>query len=66
MHWAGWQNDTTPYFALADVLYRANDLSAARERYYAALEIDEYVTAKDVDAGKLKQLPPTSSAPVPG
>ena len=34
-------------FALADVLYRANDLSAARERYYAALEVDEeYVEAR--------------------
>lgn len=34
-------------FALADVLYRAGDLSAARERYYAALEIDEeYVEAR--------------------
>jgi tetratricopeptide (TPR) repeat protein len=29
------------HFALADVLYRAGDLAAARERYYAALEIDE-------------------------
>ena len=28
-------------FTLADVLYRAGDLSAARERYYAALELDE-------------------------
>ncbi|HYO25185.1 MAG TPA: MerR family transcriptional regulator [Lacipirellulaceae bacterium] len=28
-------------FALADVLYRAGDLPAARERYYATLEIDE-------------------------
>lgn len=35
------------HFALADVLYRANDLSAARERYYAALEVDEeYVEAR--------------------
>lgn len=35
------------HFALADVLYRANDLSAARERYYAALELDEeYVEAR--------------------
>jgi tetratricopeptide (TPR) repeat protein len=34
-------------FALADVLYRAGDLSAARERYYAALELDEeYVEAR--------------------
>jgi tetratricopeptide (TPR) repeat protein len=29
------------HFALADVLYRAGDLSAARERYYAALEQEE-------------------------
>src|SRR5690606_9279850 len=27
-------------FALADVLYRAGELAAARERYYAALELD--------------------------
>jgi tetratricopeptide (TPR) repeat protein len=34
-------------FALADVLYRAGDLPAARERYYAALECDEeYVEAR--------------------
>jgi tetratricopeptide (TPR) repeat protein len=34
-------------FALADVLYRAGDLAAARERYYAALELDEeYVEAR--------------------
>jgi tetratricopeptide (TPR) repeat protein len=34
-------------FALADVLYRAGDLPAARERYYAALELDEeYVEAR--------------------
>jgi len=34
-------------FALADVLYRAGDLSAARERYYMALELDEeYVEAR--------------------
>ncbi len=34
-------------FALADVLYRAGDLTAARERYYAALELDEeYVEAR--------------------
>jgi Tfp pilus assembly protein PilF len=32
---------------LADVLYRAGDLAAARERYYAALELDEeYVEAR--------------------
>jgi tetratricopeptide (TPR) repeat protein len=35
------------HFALADVLYRAGDLPAARERYYAALELDEeYVEAR--------------------
>jgi tetratricopeptide (TPR) repeat protein len=35
------------HFALADVLYRAGDLSAARERYFAALELDEeYVEAR--------------------
>jgi tetratricopeptide (TPR) repeat protein len=28
-------------FALAELLYRTNDLSAARERYYMAIEIDE-------------------------
>ncbi|HEX6961288.1 MAG TPA: tetratricopeptide repeat protein [Lacipirellula sp.] len=34
-------------FSLADVLYRAGDLAAARERYYAALELDEeYVEAR--------------------
>ncbi len=34
-------------FALADVLYRQRDLTAARERYYMALEIDEdYVEAR--------------------
>jgi tetratricopeptide (TPR) repeat protein len=34
-------------FALADVLYRAGDLAASRERYYAALELDEeYVEAR--------------------
>jgi tetratricopeptide (TPR) repeat protein len=34
-------------FALADVLYRQRDLSAARERYYMAIEIDEdYVEAR--------------------
>lgn len=34
-------------FALADALYRAGDLTAARERYYAALEIDEeYIEAR--------------------
>jgi DNA-binding transcriptional MerR regulator len=35
------------HFMLADLLYRAGDLSAARERYYAALELDEeYVEAR--------------------
>lgn len=29
------------HFALAELLYRAGDLSAARERYYAAIELDE-------------------------
>jgi tetratricopeptide (TPR) repeat protein len=34
-------------FALADVLYRAGDLAAARERFYAAIELDEeYVEAR--------------------
>ncbi len=35
------------HFALADLLYRAGDLSAARERYYVAIELDEeYVEAR--------------------
>jgi tetratricopeptide (TPR) repeat protein len=29
------------HFALAELLYRGGDLSAARERYYAAIEMDE-------------------------
>ncbi|HEY3393774.1 MAG TPA: tetratricopeptide repeat protein [Lacipirellulaceae bacterium] len=29
------------HFALAELLYRAGDLSGARERYYAAIELDE-------------------------
>lgn len=34
-------------FALADLLYRMGDLSAARERFYAAVELDEeYVEAR--------------------
>jgi tetratricopeptide (TPR) repeat protein len=34
-------------FALAELLYRGGDLSAARERYYAAIELDEdYVEAR--------------------
>ena len=35
------------HFALADLLYRMGDFSAARERFYAALELDEeYVEAR--------------------
>jgi len=35
------------HFFLADLLYRLGDLSAARERYYAAIELDEeYVEAR--------------------
>ena len=35
------------HFFLAELLYRAGDLSAARERYYAAIELDEdYVEAR--------------------
>jgi len=35
------------HFSLADLLYRMGDLSAARERYYAAIELDEeYVEAR--------------------
>ena len=35
------------HFALADLLYRIGDLSAARERFYAAIELDEeYVEAR--------------------
>ncbi|MCH2113549.1 MAG: tetratricopeptide repeat protein [Pirellulales bacterium] len=35
------------HFALGDLLYRLGDLSAARERYYAAIELDEeYVEAR--------------------
>ena len=29
------------HFALAELLYRGGDLSAARERYYVAIELDE-------------------------
>jgi tetratricopeptide (TPR) repeat protein len=32
---------TEDHFALAELLYQAGDLSAARERYYAAIELDE-------------------------
>lgn len=35
------------HFALADLLYRMGDASAARERYYSAIELDEeYVEAR--------------------
>jgi len=35
------------HFALADLLYRMGDLPAARERFYAAIELDEeYVEAR--------------------
>lgn len=35
------------HFFLAELLYRAEDLAAARERYYAAIEMDEdYVEAR--------------------
>ena len=35
------------HFALGDLLYRMGDLAAARERFYAAIEIDEeYVEAR--------------------
>jgi len=35
------------HFFLAELLYRAGDLSAARERYYATVELDEdYVEAR--------------------
>ena len=35
------------HFALADLLYRMGDLTAARERFYAAIELDEeYVEAR--------------------
>ncbi len=35
------------HFALADLLYRMGDLSAARERYFCAVELDEeYVEAR--------------------
>jgi tetratricopeptide (TPR) repeat protein len=35
------------HFFLAELLYRAGDLQAARERYYAAIELDEdYVEAR--------------------
>jgi tetratricopeptide (TPR) repeat protein len=35
------------HFCLAELLYRSGDLAAARERYYAAIELDEdYVEAR--------------------
>src|SRR4029077_18877416 len=35
------------HFCLADLLYRRGDLAGARERYYAAIELDEdYVEAR--------------------
>ncbi len=35
------------HFSLAELLYRNGDLAAARERYYAAIELDEnYVEAR--------------------
>ena len=35
------------HFSLAELLYRSGDLAAARERYYAAIELDEhYVKAR--------------------
>lgn len=39
--------DAATCFALAELLYRLGDLSAARERYYMAIELDEdYVEAR--------------------
>ncbi len=39
--------DAVVCFLLAEILYRMEDLSAARERYYAAIELDEnYVEAR--------------------
>lgn len=40
-------NEPEDHFALADLLYRAGDLAAARERYFVAIELDEtYVEAR--------------------
>lgn len=40
-------NEPEDHFALADLLYRAGDLAAARERYFMAIELDEtYVEAR--------------------
>jgi tetratricopeptide (TPR) repeat protein len=35
------QSTPDDHFALAELLYRGGDLSAARERYYVAIELDE-------------------------
>jgi tetratricopeptide (TPR) repeat protein len=35
------QSTPDDHFALAELLYRAGDLSASRERYYVAIELDE-------------------------
>ena len=44
-------------FALGDVLYRAGDLAAARERFYMALEIDEeYLEARSSLGCVLEEL----------
>jgi tetratricopeptide (TPR) repeat protein len=41
------QSTPDDHFALAELLYRGGDLSAARERYYVAIELDEdYVEAR--------------------
>ncbi|MEX2168991.1 MAG: tetratricopeptide repeat protein [Pirellulales bacterium] len=40
-------NEPEDHFALAELLYRASDLAAARERYFVAIELDEtYVEAR--------------------
>jgi tetratricopeptide (TPR) repeat protein len=40
-------NEPEDHFGLAELLYRAGDLGAARERYFAAIELDEtYVEAR--------------------
>jgi tetratricopeptide (TPR) repeat protein len=35
------QSTADDHFAIAELLYRRGDLSAARERYYTAIELDE-------------------------
>ena len=41
------QQTAEDHFCLADLLYRSGDLSAARERYYSAIELDaDYVEAR--------------------